>query len=91
MLCKGKLRETNKSGYCVKCYHHSPFYRKYQAQKQNEWYAKPENKLKRKKYMQKPKVKARAKIQQKRWQDNHKERMREIKRNWEKKHRRKRK
>lgn len=88
-LCPKKLGKRNKSGYCVKCYTKSPAYRDYQAEKQREWYSRPENKEKKRKYRQKPKVKARSKILQKKWQNTHPERMRELRRNWDRKHRRK--
>jgi len=89
VLCKRKLGEKNKSGYCSKCYTKSPFYRKYQAQKQREWYSRPKNKKKKKKYRQTPKVKAHSKVIQKIWHDTYRERMRELRRNWERKNRRK--
>lgn len=89
ILCQKKLGEKNKSGYCGRCYTKSPFYKNYQVKKQREWYAKQENKEKKRKYRQKPKVKARSKMLQKRWQNTHKERMRELRRNWERKNRRK--
>ena len=85
--CKKQLTDRNKSGYCVKCYTKTPFWRKYQAGKQKEWYAKPKNKKKVRDYMNKPKNKARGKKYQKKWHSENIERVRELKREWAKKKR----
>jgi hypothetical protein len=86
-LCNKKLADRNKSHYCYKCYTKSPFYKEYQAEKQREYYAIPENREKIRKQRQKPEVKARNRLLQKRWWDAHKERVRELKRNWARKNR----
>ena len=88
-ICKRKLASWNKCGYCTKCYIKSPPYLKYQAQKQREWYAKPKNQEKLKIYKQNPKVKKRKKIYQQKYQKDHIEKLREIKRIWATKNRRK--
>jgi hypothetical protein len=59
----------------------------YQKLKQREWYAKSENKKRKSKYGQIPKVKAHHKKYQEKYQAEHVEKMRELKRNWAKKHR----
>lgn len=87
ILCNKELKPINKSGYCTKCYCHSPFYKSYQARKQKEWYAKPENKKKRKDYKNILRVKAHLKKYQRKYQKQHIERMRELKRNWARKNR----
>jgi len=85
--CKIKLSNRNKSGYCVKCYLKTPFWKEYQARKQREWYAKSKNKKKKKKYLNKPKVKAHSKKYQKKYQSQNIERIRILKREWARKNR----
>jgi len=84
-LCPRKLGKENKSGYCVKCYSKSPYYKDYQRRKQKEWYDTQNGKEKKRAYRQKPKVKAKYKVYQKKYQSQHIERMRELKREWARK------
>jgi len=85
--CNKILGLRNKSGYCTNCYSHSPQYLGYQRNKQREWYAKEENKNKKCLYRQKPKVKEAYQKYQKKYQKDNMDRLRIIKRNWERLHR----
>ena len=87
LRCSKKLANHNKSGYCTKCYTKSPQFLEYQRIKQSEWYAKPENKIKRKLHARTPRVVAYTKKYHKIWVSENIERNRELKRNWERKNR----
>jgi hypothetical protein len=90
-ICKKKLATCNKSGFCTKCYIKSPQFREYQRLKQREWYAKPENKKKKHKYVTTPSHRKHRKVYMRKYTSEHLDRMRELKRNWEREHREERK
>lgn len=89
-LCKKNLSNRNKSDYCSKCYTKSPQSLKYQREYQKKWYAEKINKEKKKKYRQNPIIKIKNFKYQKKYHKKYIIHIRELKRNWEKKHRKER-
>lgn len=89
-LCNHLLSKYNKSGYCTNCYTKSPYSLEYQRNFQKRWYSKKINKDKKREYHNKPDVKRKTIKYQKKYQKDNIERIRELKRNWERKNRRRR-
>ena len=86
-LCNKKLNSRNKSGYCHICFPKSPQSHVYQAQFQRKWYQETENKNKKKRYFNKPKIKAKTKKYQRKYQKENIEVIRVQKREWARKRR----
>jgi hypothetical protein len=82
ILCKIKIEEYNKSGYCSKCYRISPQYLKYQREFQAKLRKTPKHKKRVAEYNKRPEVIKRKKAYQKIWMHEHRERMKELRRNW---------
>ena len=80
ILCKGKLGNQNKSGYCTKCYYKSPPYLEYQRIKQKEFYYKYKDR--KKAYYQRPDIKKKQKAYMKKYSQEHKEELNKQKKDW---------
>jgi hypothetical protein len=82
--CKRKnLGSNNASGYCIKCYRHSPKYLEYQRIKQREFYHQhPE---KQRAYNRRPDIRIKRRKYMKKYVQEHIERVRELKNNWARK------
>lgn len=87
--CKKELGNNNKSGYCTKCYRHSPQYLEYQRQAQKKFSQTEKRKKWVENYRSDPGRRNHIKEYQRDYQKNHQERIRESKRKWAEKNRRK--
>jgi hypothetical protein len=87
---KQVLGNSNASGYCSKCYKHSPQYLEYQRIKQKEYYKEdPSYSIA---YRNRPDVKAKNKKYMKKYREipANAERIKELKANWARKEKEKR-
>lgn len=82
IVCQVEIENYNKSGYCTKCYHFSPQYRKYQRLYHVELRKTSKHKKKYKEYLSRPEVKKRKQKYQKAWMKAHRERMNELRKIW---------
>lgn len=88
-MCSKVLYAGNKSGYCYSCYTRSPQSLLYQRNYQREMRKKPSQIKRVKEYLQRPEVKKRRKKYMEEYVKTHRVRIRELKRNWARKNKEK--